>query len=121
MLAAGERLERDVLAACLRHPSLRDGLAAMSPEHFENADHRRVREAIVRGREIDDDLVALHAALDALADRNAIDQRTGQELLYRLRERKLRRDLVDAASDLVRTTELQAQLAKVRQALGELA
>jgi hypothetical protein len=35
-----------------------------------------------------------------------------------LRERKLKRDL--AGADLARTTELQAHLAKVRQALAEL-
>jgi hypothetical protein len=40
-------------------------------------------------------------------------------LLLRLRERKLKRDL--AGADLARATELQARLAKVRQALAELA
>ena len=44
--------------------------------------------------------------------------RTGAELLLRLRERKLKRDL--AGADLARTTELQAHLSKVRQALAEL-
>ena len=48
----------------------------------------------------------------------AIDERTGAELLLRLRERKLKRDL--SGADLARTTELQARLAKVRQALAEL-
>src|SRR5918996_118771 len=50
--------------------------------------------------------------------REAIDERTGAELLLRLRERKLKRDL--SGADLARTTELQAHLAKVRQALAEL-
>ena len=48
----------------------------------------------------------------------SIDERTGSELLLRLKERKLKRDL--ARADLARTTELQAHLAKVRQALAEL-
>jgi hypothetical protein len=51
--------------------------------------------------------------------REAIDERAGKELTLRLRERKIRRDLQGA--DLARTTELQARLAKVRQALAELA
>ena len=45
---------------------------------------------------------------------------TGTEMLLRLRERKLRRDL-QGETDLARATELQAHLAKVRQALTELA
>ena len=67
----------------------------------------------------DAELVALHAELDARAHREALDERTGQELLLRLRERGLKRDLEGA--DLVRTTELQAHLVRVRQALTELA
>ena len=61
---------------------------------------------------------ALRAELDARAAQEALDERTGTELLLRLRERKLKRDL--ASADLARTTELQAHLAKVRQALAEL-
>ena len=60
----------------------------------------------------------LSAELDARAAQDAIDERTGRELLLRLRERKLKRDLGDA--DLAKTTELHAHLAKVRQALAEL-
>ena len=41
-------------------------------------------------------------------------------MLLRLRERKLRRDL-QGETDLARATELQAHLAKVRQALTGLA
>ena len=40
-------------------------------------------------------------------------------MLLRLRERKLRRDL-QGVTDLARATELQAHLAKVRQALTGL-
>ena len=69
------------------------------------------------GRE-DADLTPLRAELDARAADEALDERTGKELLLRLRERKLKRDL--AGADLVRTTELQAHLAKVRQAITEL-
>jgi len=64
------------------------------------------------------DVAALRAELDARAAQEAIDERTGRELLLRLRERQLKRDL--SGADLARTTELQAQLAKIRQALAEL-
>jgi DNA primase len=117
LLGAGDRLERDVLAACVAHTSLLRGLAELTPEHFDSEDCRRFRAALVAGRD-DPDLVALRAELDARAAREGIDERTGSELLLRLRERKLKRDL--ASADLVRTTELQAHLAKVRQALAEL-
>jgi DNA primase len=117
LLDAGDRLERDALAACLAHPTLVRGLAELTPEHFDSELSRRFRAALLSGRD-DSELTALRAELDARAAREAIDERTGAELLLRLRERKLRRDLLEA--DLARTTELQAHLAKVRQALAEL-
>jgi DNA primase len=117
LLDAGDRLERDALAACLAHPTLVRGLAELTPEHFDSELSRRFRAALLSGRD-DSELTALRAELDARAAREAIAERTGAELLLRLRERKLRRDLSDA--DLARTTELQAHLAKVRQALAEL-
>jgi DNA primase len=117
LLEAGDRLERDALAACLAHPSLVRGLAELGPEYFDSDMARRFRAALVSGRD-DPELTPLHAELDARATREAIDERTGKELLLRLRERKLKRDLTGA--DLARTTELQAHLARVRQALAEL-
>jgi DNA primase len=120
LLDAGERMERDALAAAVAHPELHDGLAELSSDHFDAPAHRRFRAFLVEGGELDDDLVALRAELDARADREGLTRRTGTELLLRLRERKLRRDL-HGESDLARTTELQAHLAKIRQALTELA
>jgi DNA primase len=117
LLDAGDRLEREALAACLAHPDLVRGLTELTPEHFDSELNRRFRTALVSGRD-DPDLTALKAELDARAAREAIDERTGAELLLRLRERKLKRDL--SSADLARTTELQAHLAKVRQALAEL-
>ncbi len=117
LLDAGDRLERDVLAACVAHPSLVRGLGELSSDHFDSEPNRRFRDALVSGKE-DTELTALRAELDARAAQEALDERTGTELLLRLRERKLKRDL--ASADLARTTELQAHLAKVRQALAEL-
>ena len=117
LLGAGDRLERDVLAACLAHASLVRGLAELTPEHFDSEVNRSFRAALVSGKD-DPELTALKAELDARAAREALDERTGAELLLRLRERKLKRDL--SGADLARTTELQAHLSKVRQALAEL-
>jgi len=117
LLDAGDRLEREVLAACVAHPSLVRGLAELSSDHFDSDVNRRFRDALVTGRD-GSELTALRAELDARAAQEALDERTGTELLLRLRERKLKRDL--ASADLARTTELQAHLAKVRQALAEL-
>ena len=117
LLDAGDRLERDVLAACVAHQSLVRGLAELSADHFDSEANRRFRDVLVTGRD-DPELTALRAELDARAAQEGIDQRTGQELLLRLRERTLKREL--AGADLARTTELQAHLAKVRQALAEL-
>ena len=68
-------------------------LGEMSPDHFDSELHRRLRAHLVDGGEADADLVPLIAELDARAAADAIDEATGKELLLRLRERKLRREL----------------------------
>ena len=119
VLEAGLRLERDALAAVTRYPSLVQSLAALSPDHFSDPLHRRLRDELVaEAQGTDEELIALRAELSARVDRDAIDERTGKQLLLRLRERKLRRELQDA--DLVKVTELQAHLVKLRQALAEI-
>jgi DNA primase len=118
LINAEERRERDALAACLAHSELVPVLAEMSPDHFDNELHRRLRAHLVEGGDAEADLVPLIAELDARAAADAIDEATGKELLLRLRERKLRRELADA--DLEKTKELQEQLEKVRAAVGEL-
>src|SRR5438093_223944 len=64
LLEAGDRLERDALAACLAHPELVKLLAELSPEHFDEDGHRRFRAVLVDGREEEPDLIALRAELD---------------------------------------------------------
>jgi DNA primase len=120
LLDAGVRLEREALAAVVAHPDLVDALAELGEEHFDLDEHRRMRGSLVARTQPDPDLVALLAELDATAANEGITRRAGTEMLLRLRERKLRRDL-QGESDLARATELQAHLAKVRQALTELA
>jgi DNA primase len=120
LLDAGIRLERESLAAAVAHPDLHDALAGLGEEHFDLDEHRRMRAALVARVPPEPDLVGLLAELDATAASEGITRRTGTEMLLRLRERKLRRDL-QGETDLARATELQAHLAKVRQALTELA
>jgi DNA primase len=119
LIDAGERLERDALAGCVAHPRLVRFLAEMTPDHFDSELNRRVRAQLVdEGGDEDPELVARLAELDARAAADAIDEQTGKELLLRLRERKLRRELGEA--DLERQKELQEALEKVRAAVGEL-
>ena len=120
LLDAGIRLEREALAAVVAHPELVDSLAGLAAEHFDLEQHRRMRASLIAKAPPEADLVELLAELDATASREGITRRTGTEMLLRLRERKLRRDL-QGETDLARATELQAHLAKVRQALTELA
>jgi DNA primase len=119
VLDAGARLERDVLAGCMAHPELVASLAELTPEHFDLEDHRALRAYLVDGGEPSAELVPLVAELDALAAREAIDERTATELLLRLRERELRRQLADS-DDFERTKELQLALERVRDAVGSL-
>jgi DNA primase len=118
MLEKGERLERNALAACVAFPSLVKLLAELTPDHFDSELHRRYRAHLVEGS-TDEELVGLLAELDARAAREGLDERTGKELLLNLRERKLRREL--AGAELERVKDLQAQLARIKEAILELA
>jgi hypothetical protein len=121
LLEAGLQRERDLLAAVLRHPVLVPELAALTPEHFHDPLHRRFREVLVSGAEEDEELVALRAELGARADRDELGELAGKQLILRLHEQKLRRDIRTQGDDLVKVTELQAQLAKLHSKLAELA
>jgi len=112
LLDAGARLERHALAGVTAHRSLVPILAELGPEHFDSEEHRQLREQLVAGGELDPEL-------DARAASEGIDARTAEELLLRLRERRIRRELADA--DPARTLELQATLARIRAAIEELA
>jgi DNA primase len=112
LLDAGDRLERNALAGVTAHRSLLPVLAELGPEHFDSDVHRQLREQLVSGGEVDPEL-------DARAAAEGIDERTAEELLLRLRERHIRRELVDA--DASRTLELQASLARILAAVEELA
>ena len=68
---------------------------------------------------MDDELVALLAELDARAGREGIDEGTAKQLLLRLRERRLQRELETAGAE--RLPDLQQALAKVRTAFREFA
>jgi DNA primase len=119
LLAAGERLERDVLAGVLAHRELVPMLAELSPEHFDGELERRLRSHLVDGGEAEAELVPLLAELDARAATEAIDEGTAKQVLLRLRERGLRRELADA--DLERTRELQEALTRIHEAVQALA
>jgi DNA primase len=114
VLEAGDRLERDVLAACFAFPELLSALEKLSPEHFDSEEHRALRLVLLRGES-----GAAIAELDAVAAAEAIDETTAKELLLRLRERHLRRRLSTAA--LEETAELQKKLLEIREAVSELA
>ena len=92
------------------HRTLVPILTELGPEHFDSETHRRLREQLLVGK--------IDPELDARASAQGIDERT-VELLLRLRERRIRRELTDA--DPARTLELQTALAKIREAVEELA
>jgi DNA primase len=114
VLEAGDRLERDVLAACFAFPELLGSLEKLSPEHFDSDEYRRLRAALLSGER-----GGALAELDAVAALEAIDETTAKELLLRLRERHLRRRL--ASADLEETAELQRKLLEIREAVAALA
>ncbi|MDX6407175.1 MAG: primase [Gaiellaceae bacterium] len=119
LLDAGDRLEQNALAGVAAHPGLVPVLAELGPEHFDGEQNRRLRGHLVAGGGPDVELVGLLAELDAIAVSEGIDARTAEELLLRLRERTIRRELTDA--DPARTMELQGALARILEAVEELA
>jgi DNA primase len=119
LLEAGARLERDALAGVAAHAELHHLLAELSAEHFDSQLHRRARAHLLEPGEADAELVPLLAELDARAAAEGIDEETTKELLLRLRERQLRREL--AGAGLERTKELQEQLDRIRAAAANLA
>ena len=119
VIDADERRERDALAGVLAHPELRPILGDLGPEHFDSPLHRELRELLLDGDEDGKRAGPLLAELDARAAADGIDERTARELLLRLRERHLRRELTGAEGE--RLLDLQQALAKVRSAFLELA
>jgi DNA primase len=115
---AGTRLERNALAGALAHEDLRPLLGQLTPEHFYDPLHRSIREHILAGTPLEQDGIVLLAELDARAAAEGIDAATGEELLWRLRERELRRELQGA--DVARTRELQELLRKLFERVSAL-
>jgi hypothetical protein len=115
---AGARLERHALAGALAHERLRPLLEELTPEHFYDPLHREVREHIVTGAPLGGEALALLAELDARAETEGIDAATGEELLWRLRERELRRELQTAAPG--RSKELQESLQRLLERVQAL-
>jgi DNA primase len=120
VLDAGDRRERDALAACVAHPGLVSLLRELRPD-FDSAEHRAVYAHLVEDAPAPAALVPVLAELDARAAAEALTEEAGRELILRLHERQLRRQLGDAKEDLRRTTELQARLAELRERLDALA
>jgi hypothetical protein len=118
VMEAGDRLERDVLAACIAFPSVAEALRQVPEDHFDSELNRRLRAVILDGG-ADEETVPALAELDAVAANEAIDEATAKELLLRLRERYLRRRLTDATPEEM--LKLQRKLLEIREAVAQLA
>jgi DNA primase len=119
LLEAGENLERSALAGVAANPTVARVLAELGPEHFDSELHRRARAHLLGEAPADDELLRLMGDLDARAHREALDAETTKQLLLRLRERRLQRQLAEADED--RLVSLQQALLEVRDAIREFA
>jgi DNA primase len=120
LIDAGQRLERRALAGVAAHESLLPDLQLLGPEHFDDELHRRARAYLLGEEETaDGELTALLAELYALPDEEEITLETASQLLLRLRERRLEREL--ARADGERLVELQQALAKLRDEIRAFA
>jgi DNA primase len=119
LLDAGQRLERSALAGVAAHPKLNRFLEEVGPEHFDSELHRRARAHLLGQEAADGELTSLLAEIYALSETDAITEETAEQMLLRLRERRLQRQLSDGESD--HFPELQQRLAEVRTAIREFA
>jgi hypothetical protein len=119
LLDAGLRLERSALAGVAAHESLLPELELLGPEHFADELHRRARAYLLGQEAADGDLTGLLAELYALRDEEEITLETASQLLLRLRERQLQRELADADDE--HFVELQQALAKLRDEIRAFA
>ncbi len=119
LLDAGQRLERSALAGVAAHPKLNRYLEELGPEHFDNELHKRARAHLLGEEPADGELTALLAEIYAISETDEITEETAEQMLLRLRERRLQRQLSDAQSD--HFLELQQRLAEVRTAIREFA
>jgi len=101
------------------HPNLARVLAELGPEHFDASIHKRAVAVLLGVEDADDELRDVVAALDARAKEEGIDEKTGEQLLLRLHERKLQRELSDAPENEL--PDLQQKLARVRERIREFA
>jgi DNA primase len=119
LLEAGHRLERSALAGVAVYPDLNRYLEKLSPEHFDLELHRRARAHLLGGDAVDGEVTSLVDELHALAAMEDIDELTAEQLLLRLQERHLQRQLNEAKPDHM--SDLQQRLAQVRTAIREFA
>jgi hypothetical protein len=101
------------------HESLLPDLELLGPEHLDDELHRRARAYLLGQEASDGELTALLAELYALRDEEEITLETATQLLLRLRERKLEREL--ASADEERLVELQQALARLRDEIRAFA
>ncbi len=119
LVDAGRRLERSALAGVAAHESLLPELERLGPEQFDDELHRRARAYLLAPEAADAELTALLAELYALRDEEEITLETASQLLLRLEERGLQREL--ATADGERLVELQQALAKLRDEIRAFA
>ncbi len=114
VLDASAKLERSALAGVLRHPSS-CGPCWRSCRWTTSTTSCTARfEAISSTAPLSTQTgVGLLAELDAYADAEGIGEATGTELLLRLRERELQREL--RAAPVERRSELTEALARLRE------
>jgi len=119
LLDAGQRLERGALAGVAAHPELLRLLEQLGPEHFDEPLNRRARAHLLGQEPADGELTPLLAELYALAAEDSITVETTEQMLLRLRERRLQRELADA--DEAHLVDLQQALLKIRTRIREFA
>jgi DNA primase len=118
LLDAGQRLERAALAGVAANEALRAELADIGAELFDDELHRRARAYLLGEEGADGELTSLLAELYATAETDSLTEETARQLLLRLRERGIRRELKNSEGE--RARELQEELIKLQVEIPSL-
>jgi DNA primase catalytic core len=119
LLEAGQRLETRALAGVAAFPRFKRYLKELSAEHFEEEGNRRLRSYLIDEGPQEADLTPQLAELYALADLEDITEPTAEQLLLRLRERRLQAQIRTAPPE--RRRALGEALETLREEIERLA
>ena len=115
LLQRDASLELDAIAGVVAHVELLPALAELGPRHFHDEDARRLVEALLAGTPLPTDVLA---DLTGRVELHGLTKLVAEQLLLRLRERELKREV--ASAEPSRRQELGQLIEKLQEQVERL-